>query len=141
MKNITNKIYKGFFSNVGGSLSNIKKLLAPVFELNNSDRKKIPNRKVIYDILTKLPEKFGFDIYKYNSDQTEVIRSVKITKEGDDSFLIGFNDKDARSIIRSITYQYPAHYNTEDVSRCVHSFYLIELPLKVVMTYNGEEVK
>lgn len=105
--------------------------------MNNSDRKKIPNRKVIYDVLTKLPEKFGFDIYKYNSDQTEVIRSVKITKEGDNLFWARISDKDARSI----THELFTHYNTEDVSRCVHSFYFADLPLKVVMTYNGDEVK
>ena len=137
MKNITNKIYEGFFSNVGGSLSYFKKLLVPIFELNNPDKKKIPNRKVIYDVLTKLPEKFGFDIYKYNIDQTEVIRSVKITKEGDDLFWVRSSDKDARSI----THELFTQYNTEDISRCVHSFYFTDLPLKVVMTYNGDEVK
>lgn len=140
MKNITNKIYEGFFSNVGGSLSYFKKLLIPIFELNNPDRKKIPNMNVIDDILTKLPEKFGFNIYKYNIDQTEVIRVVKITKEGDDLFLAGlagYSDKDARNI----TYQHSSHYNTKDVLRCVHSFYFTEFPLKVVMTYNGDEVK
>ena len=137
MKNITNKIYEGFFSNVGGSLSYFKKLLVPIFELNNPDRNKIPNRKVIYDALTKLPEKFGFNIYKYNIDQTEVIRSVKITKEGDDLFWARISDKDARSI----THELFTHYNTEDISRCVHSFYFTDLPLKVVMTYDGEEVK
>lgn len=137
MKNITNKIYEGFFSNVGGSLSYFKKLLVPIFELNNPDRNKIPNRKVIYDALTKLPEKFGFNIYKYNIDQTEVIRSVKITKEKDDLFWARISDKDARSI----THELFTHYNTEDISRCVHSFYFTDLPLKVVMTYNGDEVK
>ena len=137
MKNITNKIYEGFFSNVGGSLSYFKKLLVPIYELNNPDRNKIPNRKVIYDALTKLPEKFGFNIYKYNIDQTEVIRSVKITKEKDDLFWARISDKDARSI----TYELFTHYNTEDISRCVHSFYFTDLPLKVVMTYNGDEVK
>ena len=137
MKNINEYLNEGFFSNVGGSLSYFKKLLVSIFELNNPDRKKIPNRKVIYDALTKLPEKFGFNIYKYNIDQTEVIRSVKITKEEDDLFWARISDKDARSIAHELF----THYNTEDVSRCVHSFYFTELPLKVVMTYNGEEVK
>ena len=137
MKNITNKIYEGFFSNVGGSLSYFKKLLAPIFELNNPNRKKIPNTNVINDVLTKLPEKFGFNIYKYNSDQTEVVRSVKITKEGDDLFLAGYSDKDARGI----THLNSSHYNTGDIMRCVHSFYFTEFPLKVVMTYDGKEVK
>ena len=137
MKSITNKIYEGFFSNVGGSLSYFKKLLVPIFELNNPDRKKIPNRNDIDDILTKLPEKFGFNIYKYNREQTEVIWTVKITKKGDNLFLAGYGDKDAREI----KYRRSAHYNIEDVSRCVRSFYFSDLPLKVVMTYDGEEVK
>ena len=139
MKNITNKIYEGFFSNVGGSLSYFKKLLAPIFELNNPNRKKTPDRNDIDDILTKLPEKFGFNIYKYNREQTEVIWTVKIMKEGDedDLFLAGYGDKDARDI----TYQRSSHYNIKDVSRCVHSFYFTDLPLKVVMTYDGNEVK
>ena len=136
MKNITNKIYEGFFSNVGGSLSYFKKLLAPIFELNNPDRKN-PNRNVIDDILTKLPEKFGFNIYKYNIDRTEVIWAVKIMKKGDNLFFVGFGDKDARDI----TYQRSTRYNTDDVSRCVHSFYFSDFPLKVVMTYDGNEVK
>ena len=137
MKSITNKIYEGFFSNVGGSLSYFKKLLSPVFELNNSDRKKIPDIKVICDALAELPEKFGFDIYKYNSDQTEVIRSVKITKEKDNTFGVRIWDKDSRSI----THEIFTHYNTMDISICVHSFYLTEFPLKVIMTYDGKEVK
>ena len=65
MKNINEYLNEGFFSNVGGSLSYFKKLLIPIFELNNPDRKKIPNTNVIDDILAKLPEKFGFNIYKY----------------------------------------------------------------------------
>ena len=137
MKSITNKIYEGFFSNIGGSLSYFKKLLIPIFELNNPDRKKIPNRNDIDDILTKLPEKFGFNIYKYNREQTEVIWTVKIMKNGDDLFLAGYGDKDAREI----KYRRSAYYNIEDVSRCVHSFYISDLPSKVVMTYNGVEVK
>ena len=137
MKNITDKIYEGFFSNVGGSLSYFKKLLIPIFELNNPDRKKIPNRNDIDDILVKLPEKFGFNIYKYNREQTEVIWTVKIMKNGDDLFLAGYGDKDAREI----KYRRSAHYNIEDVSRCVRSFYFSDLPLRVVMTYDGEEVK
>ena len=137
MKSITNKIYEGFFSNVGGSLSYFKKLLVPIFELNNPNRKKTPNRNDIDDILTKLPEKFGFNIYKYNREQTEVIWTVKITKKGDNLFLAGYGDKDAREI----KYRRSAHYNIEDVSRCVRSFYFSDLPLRVVMTYDGEEVK
>lgn len=137
MKSITNKIYEGFFSNVGGSLSYFKKLLVPIFELNNPNRKKTPDRNDIDDILTKLPEKFGFNIYKYNREQTEVIWTVKIMKKGDDLFLAGYGDKDAREI----KYRRSAHYNIEDVSRCVRSFYFSDLPLRVVMTYDGEEVK
>ena len=137
MKSITNKIYEGFFSNVGGSLSYFKKLLVPIFELNNPNRKKTPDRNDIDDILTKLPEKFGFNIYKYNREQTEVIWTVKITKKGDNLFLAGYGDKDAREI----KYRRSAHYNIEDVSRCVRSFYFSDLPLRVVMTYDGEEVK
>ena len=137
MKSITNKIYEGFFSNVGGSLSYFKKLLVPIFELNNPNRKNTPDRNDIDDILTKLPEKFGFNIYKYNRDRTEVIWTVKIKKEGDDLFLAGYGDKDAREI----KYRRSAHYNIEDVSRCVRSFYFSDLPLRVVMTYDGDEVK
>ena len=137
MKNITDKIYEGFFSNVGGSLSYFKKLLIPIFELNNPNRKKTPDRNDIDDILTKLPEKFGFNIYKYNREQTEVIWTVKITKKGDNLFLAGYGDKDAREI----KYRRSAHYNIEDVSRCVRSFYFSDLPLRVVMTYDGDEVK
>ena len=137
MKSITNKIYEGFFSNVGGSLSYFKKLLVPIFELNNPNRKNTPDRNDIDDILTKLPEKFGFNIYKYNRDQTEVIWTVKIMKKGDDLFLAGYGDKDAREI----KYRRSSHYNIEDVSRCVRSFYFSDLPLRVVMTYDGEEVK
>ena len=137
MKSITNKIYEGFFSNVGGSLSYFKKLLVPIFELNNPNRKNTPDRNDIDDILTKLPEKFGFNIYKYNRDQTEVIWTVKIMKKGDNLFLAGYGDKDAREI----KYRRSAHYNIEDVSRCVRSFYFSDLPLRVVMTYDGEEVK
>ena len=137
MKSITNKIYEGFFSNVGGSLSYFKKLLIPIFELNNPNRKNTPDRNDIDDILTKLPEKFGFNIYKSNRDQTEVIWTVKIMKKGDDMFLAGYGDKDAREI----KYRRSAHYNIEDVSRCVRSFYFSDLPLRVVMTYDDEEVK
>lgn len=137
MKNITDKIYEGFFSNVGGSLSYFKKLLMPIFELNNPNRKNTPDRNDIDDILTKLPEKFGFNIYKYNREQTEVIWTVKIMKNGDDLFLAGYGDKDAREI----KYRRSAHYNIEDVSRCVRSFYFSDLPLRVVMTYDGVEVK
>ena len=137
MKSITNKIYEGFFSNVGGSLSYFKKLLIPIFELNNPNRKNTPDRNDIDDILTKLPEKFGFNIYKYNRDRTEVIWTVKIMKKGDNLFLAGYGDKDAREI----KYRRSAHYNIEDVSRCVRSFYFSDFPLRVVMTYDGNEVK
>ena len=137
MKNINEYLNEGFFSNVGGSLSDVKKLLAPIFEMNNPNRKNHISKKVIYDILTKLPEKFGFNIYKYNREQTEVIWTVKITKKGDNLFLAGYGDKDAREI----KYRRSAHYNIEDVSRCVRSFYFSDLPLRVVMTYDGDEVK
>ena len=137
MKSINKYLNEGFFSNVGGSLSYFKKLLIPIFELNNPNRKNTPDRNDIDDILTKLPEKFGFNIYKYNRDQTEVIWTVKIMKKGDDLFLAGYGDKDAREI----KYRRSSHYNIEDVSRCVRSFYFSDLPLRVVMTYDGEEVK
>lgn len=131
MKSITNKIYEGFFSNVGGSLDNVKKLLAPIFEMNNPNRKRYLDRKVIYDVLVKLPEKFGFNIYKYNRAQTEVIESIKVTKEEDDLFWV-------RQDAKSSSY---AHCDTEITSAEVHPFYFAKLPLKVVMTYDGEEVK
>ena len=137
MKNITNKIYEGFFSNVGGSIDSVKKLLAPIFEMNNPDRKRYLDRKNIYDVLTKLPKKFGFNIYKYNRAQTEVIESIKVTKEEDDMFWVRIWDKDSRII----THEIFTHYNTMDISICVHSFYLTEFPLKVIMTYDGKEVK
>ena len=73
MKNITDKIYEGFFSNVGGSIDSVKKLLAPIFEMNNLNRKRYLDRSVIYDVLASLPKKFGFNIYKYNRAQTEII--------------------------------------------------------------------
>ena len=131
MKNITDKIYEGFFSNVGGSLDSVKKLLAPIFEMNNPNRKRYLDRKIIYDILVKLPEKFGFDIYKYNGSQTEIIKSIKVTKEEDDLFWV-------RQDAKSSSY---AHCDTEITSTEVHPFYFAKLPLKVVMTYDGEEVK
>ena len=132
MKNITNKIYEGFFSNVGGSLSNIKKLLAPIFEMNNPNRKRYLDRKVIYDALVKLPEKFGFNIYKYNRAQTEIITSIKVTKEEDDTFWIRYSDRKGNSSY---------HCDTEITAIDVHPYYFAKLPLKVVMTYDGEEVK
>lgn len=128
MKNITNKIYEGFFSNVGGSLSNIKKLLAPIFEMNNPNRKRYLDRKIIYDVLVKLPKKFGFNIYKYNREQTEVTASIRVTKEEDDLFWV----VDSGS---------HAHCDTEITTLNVHPFYFAKNPLKVVMTYDGEEVK
>ena len=62
MKNITDKIYEGFFSNVGGSIDSVKKLLAPIFEMNNLNRRRYLNRSVIYDVLVDLPNRFGFNI-------------------------------------------------------------------------------
>ena len=128
MKNITNKIYEGLFSNVGGSLSDVKKLLAPIFEMNNPNRKRYLNRSVIYDVLVKLPNKFGFNIYKYNREQTEVTASIKVIKEEDDLFWVV---KDSSH----------AHCDTETTSIGVHPYYFTKLPLKVVMTYDSEEVK
>ena len=132
MKNITNKIYEGFFSNVGGSLSDVKKLLAPILEMNNLNRKRYLNKNIVYDILVKLPEKFGFDIYKYNSSQTEIIKSIKVTKEEDDMFWIRYSDRKVNSSYRC---------DTEITSIDVHPYYFAKNPLKVVMTYDGEEVK
>ena len=137
MKNITDKIYEGFFSNVGGSLSDIKKLLAPILEMNNPNRKRYLDRKVIYDALVKLPEKFGFNIYKYNGSQTEIIKSIKVTKEEDDMFWIRYSDKDARSIV----HERFTHCDTEITAIDVHPYYFAKNPLKVVMTYDGNEVK
>ena len=128
MKSITNKIYEGFFSNVGGSLSYFKKLLVPIFELNNPNRKNTPDRNDIDDILTKLPEKFGFNIYKYNGSQTEIIKSIKVTKEEDDLFWV-------------VEGSSHAHCDTEITTLNIHPFYFAKNPLKVVMTYDGEEVK
>ena len=132
MKNITDKIYEGFFSNIGGSIDSVKKLLAPIFEMNNPNRKRYLDRKVIYDVLVKLPEKFGFNIYKYNRAQTEVIESIKVTKEEDDTFWIRHSD-------RKVNGSY--HCDTEITTLNVHPFYFAKNPLKVVMTYDGEEVK
>ena len=128
MKSITDKIYEGFFSNIGGSLSYFKKLLVPIFELNNPDRKKIPNTNVIDDILAKLPEKFGFNIYKYNREQTEIIKSIKVIKEEDDLFWVVEDSSHA-------------HCDTEITTLNVHPYYFAKNPLKVVMTYDGDEVK
>ena len=132
MKNITNKIYEGFFSNVGGSIDSVKKLLAPIFEMNNPNRRKNLNRKVIYDVLVNLPRKFGFNIYKYNRTQTEVIESIKVTKDEDDLFWVRHGLKSGDSVY---------HCDTEITSIDVHPFYFVKLPLKVVMTYDGDEVK
>ena len=132
MKNITNKIYEGFFSNIGGSLSDVKKLLAPILEMNNLNRKRYLNKNIVYDILVKLPEKFGFDIYKYNSSQTEIIMSIKVTKEEDDAFWIRYSDRKVNSSY---------HCDTETTAIDVHPYYFAKLPLKVVMTYDGDEVK
>ena len=137
MKNINEYLNEGFFSNVGGSLDSVKKLLAPIFEMNNLNRKRYLNKNIVYDILVKLPEKFGFDIYKYNSSQTEIIKSIKVTKEEDDTFWIRYSDKDARSIV----HERFTHCDTWVATNEILSLYFTELPLKVVMTYNGEEVK
>ena len=128
MKSITNKIYEGFFSNVGGSIDSVKKLLAPIFEMNNPNRKRYLNRKVIYDVLASLPKKFGFNIYKYNRAQIGIITSIKVTKEEDDLFWV-------------IEGSSHAHCDTEITTLNVHPFYFAKNPLKVVMTYDGEEVK
>lgn len=133
MKNITDKIYEGFFSNVGGSIDSVKKLLAPIFEMNNPNRKRYLDRKIIYDVLDSLPKKFGFDIYKYNRSQTEIIESIKVTKEEDDLFWVRRGGQRGG-------YQV-SHCDTEVTSIGVHPFYFAKLPLKVVMTYDGEEVK
>ena len=132
MKSITNKIYEGFFSNVGGSIDSVKKLLAPIFEMNNPNRKRYLNRKVIYDVLASLPKKFGFNIYKYNRAQTEIIESIKVTKEEDDLFWVRHGLKSGDRV---------SHCDTEISSISVHPFYFTKLPLKVVMTYDSEEVK
>ena len=132
MKNITDKIYEGFFSNVGGSIDSIKKLLAPIFEMNNPNRRRYLNRSVIYDVLVDLPNRFGFNIYKYNRTQTEVIESIKVTKEEDDLFWVRHGLKSGDRV---------SHCDTETSSIVVHPYYFTKLPLKVVMTYDGEEVK
>lgn len=132
MKNINEYLNEGFFSNVGGSIDSVKKLLAPIFEMNNPNRKRYLDRKVIYDVLVKLPEKFGFNIYKYNRAQIEVIESIKVTKEEDDIFWVRYSDNSGNST---------SHCDTEITSAEVHPFYFAKLPLKVVMTYDGEEVK
>ena len=132
MKNINEYLNEGFFSNVGGSIDSVKKLLAPIFEMNNPDRKRYLDRKSIYDVLTKLPKKFGFNIYKYNKLQTKIIESIKVTKEEDDLFLVGFRGKSGTSV---------SHCDTEITSTEVHPYYFAKLPLKVVMTYDSDEVK
>ena len=128
MKNINEYLNEGFFSNVGGSLSDVKKLLAPIFEMNNPNRKRYLNRSVIYDILVKLPKKFGFNIYKYNREQTEITTSIKVIKEEDDLFWVVEDSSHA-------------HCDTEITTLNVHPFYFAKNPLKVVMTVDGEEVK
>ena len=132
MKNINEYLNEGFFSNVGGSIDSVKKLLAPIFEMNNPNRKRYLDRKSIYDILTKLPKKFGFNIYKYNKLQTKIIESIKVTKEEDDLFLVRYSGDSGTSA---------SHCDTEITSTEVHPYYFAKLPLKVVMTYDDEEVK
>ena len=128
MKNIIEYLNEGFFSNIGGSIDNVKKLLTPIFEMNNPNRKRYLDRKVIYDVLASLPKKFGFIIYKYNRAQTEVITSIKATKEEDDMFWVVEDGSHA-------------HCDTEITTLNVHPYYFARLPLKVVMTYDGDEVK
>ena len=128
MKNITDKICEGFFSNVGGSIDNVKKLLTPIFEMNNPNRKRYLDRKVIYDVLVKLPKKFGFNIYKYDRSQNKIIGYIKVTKEEDDMFWVVEDGSHA-------------HCDTEITTLNVHPYYFAKLPLKVVMTYDGDEVK
>ena len=131
MKNINEYLNEGFFSNVGGSLSDVKKLLAPIFEMNNPNRKNHISKKVIYDILTKLPEKFGFNIYKYNRRE-KIIQSFKYTKEEDDMFWARYSNNSGNSA---------SHCAIEIVVDDVYSLYFATLPLKVVMTFDGDEVK
>ena len=128
MKNINEYLNEGFFSNVGGSIDSVKKLLAPIFEMNNPNRKRYLNRSIIYDVLVKLPKKFGFNIYKYNREQTEIIKSIKVIKEEDDLFWVVEDSSHA-------------HCDTEITTLNVHPFYFAKNPLKVVMTYDGDEVK
>ena len=128
MKNINEYLNEGFFSNVGGSIDSVKKLLAPIFEMNNLNRKRYLNRSVIYDVLVKLPKKFGFNIYKYNREQTEIIKSIKVTKEEDDLFWVVEDSSHA-------------HCDTEITALNVHPYYFAKNHLKVIMTYDGDEVK
>ena len=128
MKNINEYLNEGFFSNVGGSIDSVKKLLSPIFEMNNPNRKRYLDRSVIYNVLVKLPKKFGFNIYKYNRAQIGIITSIKVTKEEDDLFWV-------------VEGSSHAHCDTEITTLNVHPFYFAKNPLKVVMTYDGEEVK
>lgn len=132
MKSINKYLNEGFFSNVGGSIDSVKKLLAPILEMNNPNRRKNLNREVIYDVLVDLPKRFGFNIYKYNRTQTEVIESIKVTKEEDDLFWVRHGLKSGDRV---------SHCDTEITSIDVHPFYFAKLPLKVVLTYDGDEVK
>ena len=136
MKSINKYLNEGFFSNVGGSIDSVKKLLAPILEMNNPNRRKNLNRKVIYDVLIDLPNRFGFNIYKYNRAQTEVIESIKVTKDEDDLFWVRHGVKSGDRVSHCDT-----HCDTEITSIDVHPFYFANLPLKVVMTYDGDEVK
>ena len=132
MKNINEYLNEGFFSNVGGSIDSVKKLLAPIFEMNNPNRKRYLDRKIIYDVLVSLPKKFGFNIYKYNRAQTEIIESIKVTKEEDDLFWVRHGLKSGYRV---------SHCDTEITTLNVHPYYFAKLPLKVVMTYDEEEMK
>ena len=131
MKSINEYLNEGFFSNVGGSLDSVKKLLTPIFEMSNP--KKYLNKNTVYDVLVKLPEKFGFDIYNYDREsQTEIIENLKVTKEEDDMFWVRFGTKKGTSV---------SHCDTENTVKDIQMIYAARLPLKVVMTYDGEEVK
>ena len=96
--------------------------------MNNPNRKRYLNRSVIYDVLIKLPKKFGFNIYKYDRTQTEIIKSIKVIKEEDDLFWVVENSSHA-------------HCDTEITTLNVHPYYFAKNPLKVVMTFDGDEVK
>lgn len=132
MKNIIEYLNEGFFSNVGGSIDSVKKLLAPILEMNNPNRKRYLDRKVIYDVLVDLPNRFGFNIYEYNIEQTEIITSIKVTKEEDDLFWVRHGLKSGDRV---------SHCDTEITAIDVHPYYFAKNPLKVVMTYDGDEVK
>ena len=96
--------------------------------MNNPNRKRHLDRKIIYDVLASLPKKFGFNIYKYDRSQNKIIGYIKVTKEEDDMFWVVEDGSHA-------------HCDTEITTLNVHPYYFARLPLKVVMTYDGDEVK